>query len=61
MSFSEAEMAWCSIKKILEYLKDFQLCQTKTELKTSYQKTNKIISMVLNKYAKQGDKILIHI
>jgi hypothetical protein len=45
MSFSEAEMAWCSIKKKLEYLKDFQLCQTKTELKDILLKTNKIISM----------------
>jgi site-specific DNA-methyltransferase (adenine-specific) len=51
-------MAWCSIKKILEYLKDFQLCQTKTELKTSYSKPIKLYQWVLNKYAKQGDKIL---
>jgi hypothetical protein len=33
---SEAEMVCVLIKKILEYLKDFQLCQTKMELKTSY-------------------------
>jgi site-specific DNA-methyltransferase (adenine-specific) len=47
----------CSIKKILEYLKDFQLCQTKTELRHPTQ-NHKLYQWVLNKYAKQGDKIL---
>jgi site-specific DNA-methyltransferase (adenine-specific) len=59
MSFSEAEMAWCSIKKNIRIFKRLSTLPDEDGIKRHpTQKPIKLYQWVLNKYAKQGDKIL---
>jgi site-specific DNA-methyltransferase (adenine-specific) len=59
LSFSEAEMAWCSIDRntrIFKRLSTLPDCDIKKQHPT--QKPIKLYKWLLDKYAKEGDKIL---
>ena len=59
LSFSEAELAWCSIKnniRIFKRLSTLPDCDIKKQHPT--QKPIKLYKWLLDKYAKEGDKIL---
>lgn len=59
LSFSEAELAWCSLNKnirIFKRLSTLPDCDVKKQHPT--QKPIKLYKFCLKKYAKQGDKIL---
>ena len=58
MSFSEAELAWCSIKKNTRIVKHYS-AQVEDDGKIHpTQKAVALYDYIFNKYAKQGDKIL---
>ena len=59
LSFSEAELAWCSINKNTRIFKRYSAiedCDGKKQHPT--QKPIKLYKWILEKYAKQGNKIL---
>ena len=59
LSFSEAELAWCSVKKNIRIFKRYSAiedCDGKKQHPT--QKPIKLYKWLLDKYAKEGDKIL---
>ena len=59
LSFSEAELAWCSINnniRIFKRLSTLPDCDIKKQHPT--QKPIKLYKWLLDKYAKEGDKIL---
>ena len=59
LSFSEGEMAWCSIKKNIRIFKRYSAMEDYDGKKQHpTQKPIKLYEYCLNKYAKQGDKIL---
>lgn len=59
LSFSEAELAWCSINKNIRIFKRYSAMEDDDGKKQHpTQKPIDLYRWVLNKYAKQGDKIL---
>jgi site-specific DNA-methyltransferase (adenine-specific) len=59
LSFSEGEMAWCSIKKNVRVFKRYSAMEDEDGKKQHpTQKTILLYKYCLEKYAKQGDKIL---
>jgi len=59
LSFSEGEMAWCSIKKNVRIFKRYSAIEDYDGKKQHpTQKPIKLYEYCLTKYAKQGDKIL---
>jgi len=59
LSFSEAELAWCSIKKNIRIFKRLStLPDYDGKKKHPTQKPIKLYEWLLMKYAKEGDKIL---
>lgn len=59
LSFSEAELAWCSINKNIRIFKRYSAMEDDDGKKQHpTQKPVKLYKWLLDKYAKQGDKIL---
>lgn len=59
LSFSEGEMAWCSIKKNVRIFKRYSAMEDYDGKKQHpTQKPIKLYEYCLTKYAKEGDKIL---
>jgi site-specific DNA-methyltransferase (adenine-specific) len=59
LSFSEAELAWCSINKNVRIFKRYSAMEDEDGKKQHpTQKPIKLYKWILDKYAKQGDKIL---
>ena len=59
LSFSEAELAWCSINKNIRIFKRLSTLPDNDGVKQHpTQKPIKLYEWLLDKYAKQGDKIL---
>lgn len=59
LSFSEAELAWCSINKNIRIFKRYSAMEDDDGKKQHpTQKPIDLYRWILNKYAKQGDKIL---
>ena len=59
LSFSEAELAWCSIKKNIRIFKHYSAMEDIDGKKQHpTQKPVKLYKWILDKYAKEGDKIL---
>jgi site-specific DNA-methyltransferase (adenine-specific) len=59
LSFSEAELAWCSINKNVRVFKRYSAMEDEDGKKQHpTQKPILLYKFCLNKYAKQGDKIL---
>jgi len=59
LSFSEAELAWCSINKNIRIFKRLStLPDDDGHKRHPTQKPIKLYKWILNKYANQGDKIL---
>jgi len=59
LSFSEAELAWCSINKNIRIFKRYSAMEDEDGKKQHpTQKPIKLYKWILDKYAKQGDKIL---
>lgn len=59
LSFSEAELAWCSINKNIRIFKRYSAMEDDDgKKKHPTQKPIDLYRWILNKYAKQGDKIL---
>ena len=59
LSFSEAELAWCSINKNIRIFKRYSAMEDDDGKKQHpTQKPIKLYKWLLDKYAKQGDKIL---
>jgi len=58
LSFSEAEMAWCSIKKNIRIFKKYSAQVEECGKIHPTQKSVDLYKWILDKYANQGDKIL---
>jgi len=59
LSFSEAELAWCSINKNIRIFKRYSAMEDDDGKKQHpTQKPIKLYKWILDKYAKEGDKIL---
>jgi site-specific DNA-methyltransferase (adenine-specific) len=59
LSFSEAELAWCSINKNIRIFKRYSAMEDEDGKKQHpTQKPIKLYKWILDKYAKEGDKIL---
>jgi len=59
LSFSEAELAWCSINKNIRIFKRYSAMEDEDGKKQHpTQKPVKLYKWILDKYAKEGDKIL---
>ena len=59
LSFSEAELGWCSINKNIRIFKRYSAMEDEDGKKQHpTQKPIKLYKWILDKYAKEGDKIL---
>lgn len=58
LSFSEAEMAWCSIKKNIRIFKHYSALVEENGKVHPTQKPVKLYRWLIDRYAMQGDKIL---
>jgi site-specific DNA-methyltransferase (adenine-specific) len=59
LSFSEAELAWCSVNKNIRIFKRYSAMEDDDGKKQHpTQKPIKLYKWILDKYSKQGDKIL---